>query len=223
MRQKRPYMFKLYFTEQEIKNINLAAQNDHRKVENYIEHAVNNMVINSFHVSGDERYRIKAEGVLEKLEKGRAEIAQRKGKIIPAEGNGDVIYNFTIFETASFTHDLERMNPIKISLLKQKLKNHIYPLLRSSPFRSKGIKRLPKPRTHIFKVQVQSYLFFYEIDEKVNEVIMTACFGKEESHERLQKEESKRLKLAKNTEKLPDTPEQPNLKNQPFKNLEVAV
>lgn len=201
------------FFERDFEKIALAAREDNRTIDNYIVNAVLERTFNSFRVPADEHFRLKVEGVLDNILKGSEDAKEKKGRIIASKADGDFVANFEIFETEFFFKGFSGLiNADRKKKMVQKLKEHVYPILRKSPFEGKSIKKMRKPKG-VRRFNVQAYQFFYEINLFDRVVYMIAFYGKDEWNRKNQKASHPKIKTKQIDRK--------NIvfKNRPFENL----
>jgi len=75
--------------------------------------------------------------------------------------------NFKIAETKSFKKEIE--NP-DLSDIYKKIKNFVYPQLKSNPFFGPNIKKLKGELEDFYRFRIGNYRLFYKIDK--NKVIV---------------------------------------------------
>jgi mRNA interferase RelE/StbE len=79
---------------------------------------------------------------------------------------------YSIFETRQFLRDLSTLGPAAQKRLEDKLRQHIYPVLRENPHFGPNIKRLKNWEPPTWRYRVGDWRFFYEIDEQDRVVSM---------------------------------------------------
>ena len=75
--------------------------------------------------------------------------------------------NFQIAETKSFQKEIQRP---EFANVYKKLRNFVYPQLRSNPFFGPNIKKLKGEFEDFYRFRIGNYRLFYKIDE--NKVIV---------------------------------------------------
>jgi mRNA interferase RelE/StbE len=83
--------------------------------------------------------------------------------------------SYRIFETETFRADLARIGRSGLRRIEQKLREHVYPQLRSEPHFGPNIKRLKNWEPPAWRCRIGAWRFFYEIDEKQKIVYMTVA------------------------------------------------
>lgn len=90
---------------------------------------------------------------------------------------------YRIFETETFQEDLTRLARSGRRSIKGKLREHVYPLLRSEPHFGPNIKRLRNWDPPTWRYRIGSWRFFYEIDEREKIVFMTTADHRSKAYE----------------------------------------
>jgi len=80
--------------------------------------------------------------------------------------------DFRIFETEQFQKDLKQITHSGMPKLVRKLREYVYPQLRSNPVNGPNIKRLKGPYSEIWRYRIGAWRFFYKVDEKSRIVSM---------------------------------------------------
>jgi len=79
---------------------------------------------------------------------------------------GGVLSNYKIFETNSFSDDVEKIGSNLRKKIYSKIKNYVYPQLKTNPIYGKNIKKLINYSPPTWRYRVGEYRLFYEINEK---------------------------------------------------------
>ena len=90
---------------------------------------------------------------------------------------------YRIFETDGFLRDLRRVARSAGPRLEQKLREHVYPLLRKEPHFGPGIRKLRGWTPETWRIRIREWRFFYEIEEREKLVILTAAHNRREAYE----------------------------------------
>jgi mRNA interferase RelE/StbE len=83
--------------------------------------------------------------------------------------------DFRIFETDQFQKDLKQLARSGMPKLESKLREHVYPQLRSNPATGTNIKRLKGQYSDIWRYRIGAWRFFYKVDPTVRIVSMIAA------------------------------------------------
>ena len=83
--------------------------------------------------------------------------------------------DYGIFETEQFTKDLKAIARSGRPHIERKLREIIYPELRSRPHFGPHIKKLKGWHPETWRYRIGAWRFFYEIDEAERVVFMTAA------------------------------------------------
>ena len=83
--------------------------------------------------------------------------------------------DFRIFETEQFQKDLKQIARSGMPKLVGKLRNYVYPQLRSHPTVGNNIKRLKGPYSDLWRYRIGAWRFFYQIDDQRRIVSMIAA------------------------------------------------
>ena len=83
--------------------------------------------------------------------------------------------DYKIFETEQFTRDLRAIARGGHARVERKLRDVVYPELRTRPHFGRNIKRLKDWQPETWRYRIGSWRFFYEIDEDERIVFMTAA------------------------------------------------
>lgn len=90
--------------------------------------------------------------------------------------------NYRIFETEQFQKDLQRNLGPRKEKLEKKLRDYVYPQLRSQPYFGKNIRKLRGYKPETWRYRIGSHRFFYEVDEKRKIVFMITAETRQESY-----------------------------------------
>jgi mRNA interferase RelE/StbE len=101
---------------------------------------------------------------------------------MPKSAEAGSFQPFRIFETRSFLADLAGLGIVSQRRLEAKLRDYVYPILRSTPHSGANIKRLKNWDPSTWRYRVGDWRFFYEIDEKQRIVFMTAADHRKEAY-----------------------------------------
>ncbi len=80
------------------------------------------------------------------------------------------MYNFEIAETKEFRKNLKKLD----TKLYEKIKNIVYPQLRSNPFFGTNIKKLKGELEGVYRYRIGNYRVFYVIENEKVLVVMTS-------------------------------------------------
>ena len=80
------------------------------------------------------------------------------------------MYNFEIAETKEFRKNLKKLD----TKLYEKIKNIVYPQLRSNPFFGANIKKLKGELEGVYRYRIGNYRVFYVIENEKVLVVMTS-------------------------------------------------
>ncbi len=82
---------------------------------------------------------------------------------------------YRIFETEQFRKDLDgKLGPRREKLTK-KLREYVYPQLRTQPYFGKNIRKLRGYKPETWRYRIGPHRFFYEVDEEEKIVFMVAA------------------------------------------------
>lgn len=90
---------------------------------------------------------------------------------------------YRIFETDGFVADLRAIARSAGARVEQKLREHVYPMLRMEPHFGPSIKKLRGWTPETWRVRIRDWRFFYEIHEKEKLVVMTAAHNRREAYD----------------------------------------
>jgi len=82
---------------------------------------------------------------------------------------------YRVFETEQFQKDLKHIARSGMPKLVSKLRDYVYPQLRSNPVSGNNIKRLKGAYSGIWRYRIGAWRFFYDVDEKRRIVSMLAA------------------------------------------------
>jgi len=89
---------------------------------------------------------------------------------------------YRVFETETFQQDLAQLGRSGLSRIEEKLREHVYPQLRTEPHQGPNIKRLKNWNPPTWRCRIGAWRFFYEIDETDKIVYMTAADHRSRSY-----------------------------------------
>ena len=82
---------------------------------------------------------------------------------------------YRIFETRQFEKDLRQLAKSGHQELVEKLRNTVYPQLRSAPHFGPNVRKLRAFHPETWRYRIGAWRFFYEIDEDEEIVFMIAA------------------------------------------------
>lgn len=91
--------------------------------------------------------------------------------------------DYRIFETEGFLADLRSLSRSAGARVEQKLRVHVYPMLRNEPHFGPSIRKLRGWSPETWRVRIRDWRFFYEIDERKKVVLMTAAHNRREAYD----------------------------------------
>lgn len=80
----------------------------------------------------------------------------------PEEGG---LSEYRIFETTEFQKRLSKSTPKQQNLVENKLKQNVYPQLKTAPYHGPNIRKLQGYRPTTWRYRVGNYRVFYCVDE----------------------------------------------------------
>ncbi len=89
------------------------------------------------------------------------------------------MYKFEIAETKEFQKNLKRLD----TKLYEKIKNIVYPQLRSNPFFGTNIKKLKGELEGVYRYRIGNYRVFYVIENEKVLVVMTSVSHRQGAYE----------------------------------------
>lgn len=95
------------------------------------------------------------------------------------------LFNFQIFETQDYLDHLEEILGKKLVAFNKKLRDYVYPQLRSQPYFGKNIKKLKACSPATWRYRVGDIRLFYQIDSAGNIVLMTAAMLRKDAYRNL--------------------------------------
>jgi mRNA interferase RelE/StbE len=90
--------------------------------------------------------------------------------------------DYRLFETATFSRDLERLGPEVSRRVRTTLEKRVYPVLRLAPRQSPGAARLRDWEPPIWRIRIGSWRIFYEIHDEDRIVFLTAVAHRKEAY-----------------------------------------
>ena len=85
------------------------------------------------------------------------------------------LYNFQIAETKEFKKNIKKLD----SKIYIKIKNIVYPQLKSNPFFGTNIKKLKGELEGVYRYIIGNYRLFYIIEDEKVLVIVTSIFHRQ--------------------------------------------
>lgn len=89
---------------------------------------------------------------------------------------------YRVFETNTFQEDIAQIGRSGLSRIQEKLREYVYPQLRTEPHYGPNIKRLKNWNPPTWRYRIGAWRFFYEIDETDKLVSMTAADHRSRSY-----------------------------------------
>jgi mRNA interferase RelE/StbE len=89
---------------------------------------------------------------------------------------------YRVFETETFQGGLVHLGRSGLSRIEEKLREHVYPQLRTEPHHGPNIKRLKHWSPPTWRYRIGAWRFFFEIDEADKIVYMTAADHRSRSY-----------------------------------------
>ncbi|HEV8242840.1 MAG TPA: type II toxin-antitoxin system RelE/ParE family toxin [Nitrospirales bacterium] len=89
---------------------------------------------------------------------------------------------YRVFEAETFQRDLVQLGRSGLSRIEEKLREHVYPQLRTEPHHGPNIKRLKRWSPPTWRYRIGAWRFFFEIDETDKTVYMTAADHRSRSY-----------------------------------------
>lgn len=89
---------------------------------------------------------------------------------------------YRVFETNTFQEDVAQIGRSGLSRVQEKLREYVYPQLRTEPHHGLNIKRLKNWNPPTWRYRIGAWRFFYEIDETDKIVSMTAADHRSRSY-----------------------------------------
>jgi mRNA interferase RelE/StbE len=74
--------------------------------------------------------------------------------------------NYRLFETSVFIEDLEALDKSVRDKLKEKLRDYVYPQLKTQPHFGPNIKKLRNWEPETWRYRIGSWRVFYEVNEE---------------------------------------------------------
>jgi mRNA interferase RelE/StbE len=90
---------------------------------------------------------------------------------------------YRIFETEGFLADLRKVARSAGPRVSEKLREHVYPLLRREPHFGPSIRKLRAWTRETWRVRIRDWRFFYEIDEREKLVVLIAAHNRREAYD----------------------------------------
>ena len=89
---------------------------------------------------------------------------------------------YGVFETKTFQEDIAQIGRSGLSRIEEKLREYVYPQLRTEPHHGPNIKRLKNWNPATWRYRIGAWRFFFEIDETDKIVYMTAADHRSRSY-----------------------------------------
>lgn len=89
---------------------------------------------------------------------------------------------YQVFETETFQEDLAQIGRSGLSKIVEKLREHVYPQLRTEPHHGPNIKRLKNWNPPTWRYRIGAWRFFYEMDGTDKIIYMTAADHRSRSY-----------------------------------------
>lgn len=89
---------------------------------------------------------------------------------------------YRVFETTTFQEDLAKIGKSGSSRIEEKLREHVYPQIRTEPHYGPNIKRLKNWSPPTWRYRIGAWRFFYEVDETDKIVYMTTADHRSRSY-----------------------------------------
>jgi len=89
---------------------------------------------------------------------------------------------YRIFETEQYQKDLQGNLGPKQAKLTKKLREYVYPQLRTQPYFGKNIRKLRGYKPQTWRYRIGPHRFFYEVDEDKRIVFMIAAETRQGSY-----------------------------------------
>lgn len=90
--------------------------------------------------------------------------------------------DFRVFETDQFLDDLEKISPARRDKIAVRLRDLVYPQLRTRPYFGAHIKKLKGFKPETWRYRIGPYRFFYIVDDKEKIVFMVAADTRQQSY-----------------------------------------
>jgi mRNA interferase RelE/StbE len=87
--------------------------------------------------------------------------------------------NYKIAETENFR---KQINSKKYGHLYQKIREDVYPLLKSNPFFGINIKKLKGKYKHIYRLRIRNYRLFYTIEDEKKLIFLIAIESRQDAY-----------------------------------------
>jgi mRNA interferase RelE/StbE len=88
------------------------------------------------------------------------------------------LYDFKIAETKEFKKNLKKLD----KKIYNKIKNFVYPQLKSNPFFGTNIKKLKGELEGVYRYRIGNYRLFYIIEDKKVIVIVTSISHRQQAY-----------------------------------------
>ena len=90
--------------------------------------------------------------------------------------------DYRIFETKGFLEDLEQDFKGRKSKIHKKLREYVYPQLKTMPWFGSQIRKLKDYFPDTWRYRIGDYRFFYQVDEENKIVYMIAAEHRKQSY-----------------------------------------
>ena len=92
--------------------------------------------------------------------------------------------SYRIFETEGFLDDLREFQGSPWERVHDRIKEHVYPQLRSQPYFGKNIKKLRDYSPDTWRYRLGDLRLFYQIDGRGRIVIMAAAYLRRDAYKK---------------------------------------
>ena len=89
---------------------------------------------------------------------------------------------YRIFELDEFRKTISRLTPSEVQLIRSKLEDYAYPLLRQEPHFGKNIKRLRDYDPATWRYRIGRYRVFYRVDEEEKIVLISSVDRRKDAY-----------------------------------------
>lgn len=72
---------------------------------------------------------------------------------------------YRLFETDEFHRSLTKLSPHDVNFVREKLRAHVYPQLRQTPFFGPNIKKLKGYQSKTWRYRIGRFRIFFTVDE----------------------------------------------------------
>ncbi len=89
---------------------------------------------------------------------------------------------YDLFETDEFLNSLEKLQKRDKALVRNKLKEYVYPQIRSEPHFGINIKKLRDYSPNTWRYRIGSYRVFYTIDENDQLILLLVVESRDKAY-----------------------------------------